>query len=85
MTDPTYDYVIVGSGAGGGPLAANLAKAGYSVCIMEAGKWPKQDHPNYDVSPDGREFLMIERDESRKSALEIVLNWSTLLEAEPES
>ncbi|GLS28189.1 GMC family oxidoreductase [Marinibactrum halimedae] len=32
-----YEYVIVGSGAGGGPLAANLAKAGYSVLVLEAG------------------------------------------------
>jgi choline dehydrogenase len=37
MGVPTYDYVIVGSGAGGGPLAANLAKKGYSVCLLEAG------------------------------------------------
>ena len=33
----TYDYIVVGSGPGGGPLACNLAKAGYSVCLMEAG------------------------------------------------
>ena len=32
-----YDYIVVGSGAGGGPLAANLAKAGYRVLLMEAG------------------------------------------------
>ena len=32
-----FDYIIVGSGAGGGPLAANLAKAGYKVLLMEAG------------------------------------------------
>ncbi len=35
-----YDYVIVGSGAGGGPLAANLAKAGSTVLLMEAGGDP---------------------------------------------
>ena len=35
-----YDYIIVGSGAGGGPLAANLAKAGYKVLLMEAGGDP---------------------------------------------
>ncbi|HEX4621690.1 MAG TPA: GMC family oxidoreductase N-terminal domain-containing protein, partial [Myxococcaceae bacterium] len=32
-----YDYVIVGSGAGGSPLAARLALAGYRVCVLEAG------------------------------------------------
>lgn len=34
--DP-YDYVIVGSGAGGGPLAARLALAGYRTLLLEAG------------------------------------------------
>ncbi|KAK3324332.1 GMC oxidoreductase-like protein [Cercophora scortea] len=33
----TYDYVVVGSGPGGGPLAANLARNGYSVLLVEAG------------------------------------------------
>jgi choline dehydrogenase-like flavoprotein len=39
MPSPTalFDYVIVGSGAGGGPLATNLAKAGYDVVLIEAG------------------------------------------------
>ncbi|TGJ85207.1 hypothetical protein E0Z10_g3555 [Xylaria hypoxylon] len=33
----TYDYIVVGSGPGGAPLAANLARAGYSVTLLEAG------------------------------------------------
>jgi len=33
----TYDYIVVGSGAGGGPLAANLAVKGFRVCLIEAG------------------------------------------------
>ncbi|HEX5057448.1 MAG TPA: GMC family oxidoreductase [Gammaproteobacteria bacterium] len=32
-----YEYIVVGSGAGGGPLACNLAKAGYKVLLLEAG------------------------------------------------
>jgi choline dehydrogenase len=35
--DDGFDYVIVGSGAGGGPLAANLARAGFRVLLLEAG------------------------------------------------
>jgi choline dehydrogenase len=32
-----YEYVIVGSGAGGSPVAARLALAGYKVLLLEAG------------------------------------------------
>lgn len=33
----TYDYIVVGSGPGGGPTAANLAVAGYKVLLIDAG------------------------------------------------
>jgi choline dehydrogenase len=35
--DDMWDYVIVGSGAGGGTLAARLAEAGMRVFLIEAG------------------------------------------------
>jgi len=35
--DEEYDYVVIGSGAGGGPLAANLARGGMRVLLLEAG------------------------------------------------
>ena len=36
-----WDYVIVGSGAGGGTLAARLAEAGMRVFLLEAGGDPR--------------------------------------------
>jgi choline dehydrogenase len=42
-----FDYVVVGSGAGGGPLAANLAEAGARVLLLEAGGTNEND--NYRV------------------------------------
>ncbi len=34
---PSYDYIVVGSGAGGGPVASALARAGFEVLLLEAG------------------------------------------------
>lgn len=40
MSTGEFDYIIVGSGAGGGPLAANLARVGFKVLLLEAGGDP---------------------------------------------
>ncbi|KAJ7579825.1 hypothetical protein C8J56DRAFT_1058844 [Mycena floridula] len=37
LAGATSDYVVVGSGAGGGPVAARLAEAGFSVLVIDAG------------------------------------------------
>jgi choline dehydrogenase len=35
-----YDYIVVGSGAGGGTVAARLAEAGMKILLLEAGSDP---------------------------------------------
>lgn len=43
MSQPVeFDCCVIGSGAGAGPVIYELAKAGYSVAILEKGKWYKE-------------------------------------------
>jgi cation diffusion facilitator CzcD-associated flavoprotein CzcO len=43
-----YEYIVVGSGAGGGPLASRLASEGHSVLLIEAGD-DQSNNPNTTV------------------------------------
>ena len=35
----SYDIIIIGSGAGGGTLAAHLAPSGKKILLLERGDW----------------------------------------------
>jgi choline dehydrogenase-like flavoprotein len=60
MTDDRaqYEYVVVGSGAGGGTVAARLAEYGFRVLLLEAGGDPRKlqggdpPYPDHNRLPD---------------------------------
>jgi len=49
MADP-FDAIIIGSGAGGGTLALQLARAGKRILILERGPFMPQEKLNWDTS-----------------------------------
>ncbi len=51
-TPSRYEYIVVGSGAGGGVVAARLAQAGHSVLLLEAGGDYKDLQGAGPVNPD---------------------------------
>jgi choline dehydrogenase-like flavoprotein len=44
-----YDVIIIGSGAGGGTLAHQLAPSGKSILILERGDWLPREQANWDA------------------------------------
>ncbi len=53
----TYDLIIIGTGAGGGTLAVELAPTGKRILLLERGGWLPQEKQNWsaeDVFVEGR-------------------------------
>jgi choline dehydrogenase-like flavoprotein len=48
--DKRYDVIIIGSGAGGGTLARQLAPSGKNILILERGDWLKREAENWDAT-----------------------------------
>lgn len=69
----TVDSAVVGTGAGGGVLAANLAEAGFSVVAFDAGAFYR---PLSDFASDEREQEKLYRNQSRSAGATIRSNSS---------
>ncbi len=53
--DEEVDAIVIGTGAGGGPLLARLASKGLKVVALEAGKW--HDPRNFATDEKAQNFL----------------------------
>jgi choline dehydrogenase-like flavoprotein len=50
MTNPHYDLIIIGTGAGGGTLAHQLAPTGNRILILERGEFLPREKDNWNPS-----------------------------------
>lgn len=59
MAKDSVDVCIIGSGAGGAPLALELGKAGFKVVLLEKGAWYQQgDFVHDEIMNSRRNFFM---------------------------
>jgi choline dehydrogenase-like flavoprotein len=58
-TRTQFDAIVVGSGAGGGPVAQILSEAGMEVLVIEKGPWyTKRDFLHDEVAMSRRDFFI---------------------------
>ena len=49
MTVNHYDFIIIGTGAGGGTLAYKLATSGQKILVLEQGNFLPKEKANWDT------------------------------------
>src|ERR1700751_325364 len=57
MNNGTFDFIIIGSGAGGGTLAYRLAPSGKRILLIERGPFVRREKENWhslEVNAKGR-------------------------------
>lgn len=60
--DLEYEYIVVGSGAGGGPLACRLAMAGHRTLLIEAGN---DQNRNVNITVPGYQAVVTQDEKLR--------------------
>lgn len=72
-----YDICIVGSGAGAGPVAYELSKAGYKVLVLEKGAWYEKEQMFKDEIAVSRRSVFTPRLDEEQHVIEqkIGLEW----------
>src|SRR6266481_4014424 len=57
MNNGDYDFIIIGSGAGGGTLAYRLAPSGKKILLIERGPYVRREKDNWNsraVNAEGK-------------------------------
>ncbi|KAF2277048.1 GMC oxidoreductase-like protein [Westerdykella ornata] len=72
-----YDYIVVGSGPGGGPLASNLARANYSVLLIEAGDQSTQGNSGQYPPQITWDFFVKHYADEKRNMMNNKLVWKT--------
>ncbi|KAF2477386.1 alcohol oxidase [Lindgomyces ingoldianus] len=72
-----YDYIVVGSGPGGGPLASNLARANYSVLLIEAGDQSTQGTSGQYPPQITWDFFVKHYNDEKRTMMHNHLVWKT--------
>lgn len=85
IQNPDFDVCVIGSGAGGGPVALRLAQAGYDVLVLEKGPWLKEEHFKKDEMACCRHSIFTPNLQDEQHVLEQKYDGKWLGEATAES